>query len=247
MMPEHLRRAFLLHSQLPIFGRRIRQAKDRVAAWLGAAGHGYCAYSAGKDSQVCLTLVREQDPNIPAIYFDAQCSFPEVDELLDRTTNLIRFPADEPFLETLGRCGLSGLRVEQETMRTTVYGPIRRLIAKHGFDGVCYGLRAEESRGRALHAYKRGAIFQYRHNGLWACQPIWDWTYNDVWAFIIWQGLPYCGTYDKLWDAPCEDQRLSYWAGETKRRWGRYAWLKRNYPDLFNKLAAAVPEVRSYV
>jgi len=141
----------------------------------------------------------------------------------------------------------AGAELERETMNTTVWGPIKRLIAEYGFDGVAYGLRAEESPGtRGIHARVRGPIFQYRRDGLWACQPICDWTYDDVWAFIVAEGIAYCGVYDRLWDAPKEDQRLSYWAGETKRRWGRWAWLKRHYPELFNRFAAEFPEVRAY-
>lgn len=248
MMPDILRQQFLLHARLAAFQRRIEKASKRVGDWCDKISRGYVAFSAGKDSTCILALVREQaPPTLPAVYFDAQCAFPEVEELLAQTPQLLKFPADEPFLATLQRCGLSGQGVEQETMRTTVYGPITRLIAEYGFDGVCYGLRAEESRARALHAYRRGAIFQYKRDGLWACQPIWDWTYMDVWAFIVSRNLPYCDTYDRLWDAPREDQRISYWAGETKRRWGRYAWLKKNYPTLWNQLAEAIPEVRAYV
>jgi 3'-phosphoadenosine 5'-phosphosulfate sulfotransferase (PAPS reductase)/FAD synthetase len=82
---------------------------------------------------------------------------------------------------------------------------------------------------------------------VWQCQPLGHWAYDDVWAYIVSNNVPYAGTYDKMWDMPEDDQRVSYWAGETKRRWGRYAWLKRNYPELWNKLTAALPEVRQYV
>jgi 3'-phosphoadenosine 5'-phosphosulfate sulfotransferase (PAPS reductase)/FAD synthetase len=155
----------------------------------------------------------------------------------------------EPLLETFQRFGgfEGGKALERETMRTTVYEPIRKLIQEYGFDGCCYGLRAAESHGRAMNAKTRGAVFQYKRDGLWACQPIHDWQYNDVWAYIVANDVPYCGVYDRMWDMPEEDQRLSYWAGETKRRWGRWAWLKRNYPDLFNRLARTFPEVRGYV
>lgn len=248
-MDEALRMRFELHGQLRLHKWRVKQARHRVAGWLKKVSRPYVAFSTGKDSTCVLALVREQAPETPAVYFDASCSFPESGDMLTRTENVIVYPALEPLLDTFKRFGGfdGGPELERETMRMTVWEPIKRLLAEHCFDGVAYGLRAEENHGRAMHAQVRGAVFQYKRDGLWGCQPIHDWEYNDVWGFIVSQGLDYCGTYDRMWDMPEEDQRLSYWAGETKRRWGRWAFLKRNYPFLFNRLAAEFPGVRGYV
>lgn len=248
-MPDLTRKRFELYAQLPGFQFKVKRAQGRVTDWLAHVQRPYIAFSSGKDSTCVLALVREQRPDAMAVYLDADCSFPESGELLDQTPNCLRFPCDEPFLDTLERFGLDAnpKQLDRATMQSTVWGPIRRLLEEYQFDGVAYGLRADECRGRAMHAYKRGGVFQYKRDDTWGCQPIWDWTYNDVWAFIVTQNLPYCGTYDRMWDMPEEDQRVSYWAGETKRTYGRYAWLKRNYPELFRKLAIRIPEVNSYV
>jgi len=240
---------FLLYAQLKQHQYAVERARDRVAEWLKLVGNPYVAFSTGKDSTCVLSLVKEQAKSIPAVYFDADCSFPESRGMLAEMENIIIFPTIEPLLETFKRFGGfdAGPELERETMRTTVWEPVKRLIAQYNFDGVAYGLRAEENHGREMHAKYRGSIFQYRRDGLWGCQPIHDWAYCDVWAYIFSNNVPYCGVYDKMWDMPEEDQRLSYWAGETKRRWGRWAWLKRNYPDLFNHFAAEFPEVRAYV
>lgn len=247
MMPSLLKLQFETYAQLNSHKVKVKSATDRVTQWLQLVHNPYIAFSGGKDSLCVLDLIRKQSSQIPAVYIDADCAFPEVKKLLNDTENCLFFPADEPFLSTLASIGLSTDEVESKTMQTTVYGPIKKLIEQYNFDGVAYGLRADECRGRALHAYRRGAVFQYKRDWVWGCQPIWDWNYHDVWAYIISNNLSYAETYDKLWDAPIEDQRVSYWAGETKRRYGRYAWLKRNYPDLFKKLCAVVPEVSFYV
>jgi phosphoadenosine phosphosulfate reductase len=249
MMPPKMLLRFRLYSRLRQHKHRVRLARGRVSEWLENVRKPYVAFSTGKDSTVVLRLVREQAPNVPAVYFDADCSFPESQQMLRQTDNVIVFPTIEPLLATFKRFGGfdAGPELERETMRTTVWEPIKHLIKEYGFDGVAYGLRAEENPGRAMHAKFRGAMFRYKRDGLWGCQPIHDWLYDDVWAFIVTNGLTYCGTYDRMWDMPEEDQRLSYWAGETKRRWGRWAWLKRNYPELFNRFAAEFPEVRCYV
>lgn len=247
-MDDKLRCRFEMFARLPEHQIRVASAHRHVTDWLKHVHDPYIAFSTGKDSTCVLALVREQAQNTPAIYLDADCSFPESDWLLDKTPNCQRFLTDEPFLDTLARYGFdAGPNLERATMQSTVWKPIKRLIAEYGFDGVAYGLRAEESRQRRLHVYSRGPIFQYRRDGLWACQPIWNWSYLDVWSYIVTHDLPYCHTYNRMWDMPIEDQRLSYWAGETKRRWGRWAWLKRNYPDLFNRFAERFPEVRCYV
>lgn len=248
-MDDGHRMRFLLHSRLSGHRRHIARARERTSEWLERVNNPYIAFSTGKDSTAVLNLVREQSPSVPAVYFDADCSFPESQAMLEKTENVIVFPTLEPLLKTFKRFGGfdAGPELERETMRTTVWEPIGQLVEQHGFDGVAYGLRAEENRGRAMHAKYRGAVFQYKRDGLWGCQPIHDWLYDDVWAYIVSNGIPYCGVYDRMWDMPEEDQRLSYWAGETKRRWGRWAWLKRNYPGLFNRFAAEFPEVRCYV
>ncbi len=250
MMPEEVRLRFELWARLAPHKLRVESARKTVAKWLSMVNKPYIAFSGGKDSTCILHLVREQRPDIPAVYLDADCCFPEIRQLLDDTPNLINYPTDEPFLVTLARYGFGAeeaSRLDRATMQSTVWGPIKRLIADYGFDGVCYGLRSEESWGRRLHARYRGRIFVYHRDGLIGCQPITEWSYNDVWAYIVANNLPYAGTYDRMWDMPEEDQRVSYWAGETKRHWGRWAWLKHNYPELFNRLAALFPEARSYV
>lgn len=250
MMPDSLRLRFSLYSRLKQHKRRVKLAKNRVSDWLTKVENPYIAFSTGKDSTCVLFLVREQAPETPAVYFDADCSYPESFDMLNQMSNKVVFKTDEPLLDTFERFGGFdvGPELERETMKTTVWGPIERLISEYKFDGVAYGLRSEENPSvRGKLAQYRGSVFQYKRDGLWACQPIHDWEYNDVWAYIVSNELEYCGVYDNLWDAPEEDQRLSYWAGETKRRWGRWAWLKRNYPELFNRFAECFPEVRCYV
>ena len=249
-MPDGLRERFALHAKLVGFRRRVARAETIVADWLARCERPYVGFSTGKDSTVVLDLVWRQAPDVPAVYFDADCSYPESAAMLDRLQAegrpVIRWPTSEPFLATLKRLGLDNPKLERETMRTTVWQPIKAMLAKHRFDGVALGLRGEECYGRWKLAQVRGPLFWQKRDSVWECLPIAFWRYDDVWAYIVSRNLPYCGVYDHLWDAPEDDQRLSYWAGETKRRWGRYAWLKRNYPELWNRLVAEIPAARGY-
>ena len=249
-MPPQLKKQFILHSRKPHFHRNVEKARARITEFLEITDAPYIAFSGGKDSHCCLELVREQRQETPAVYFDADCAYPSLTALLDRTDNVIRFKC-EPFLETLKREGIYHGKTPSPFMISTVYEPIQRLLNETDFDGCIYGLRAEESAARRANAGRRGAVFQYAeksiHRGTWACQPIYDWTYQDVWAFIVSRGIDYCAEYDNLWELSHHEQRLSYWAGFSNRSFGRLACLKRNHPDLFAQLTKVCPEARHFV
>lgn len=241
------RRLFELYAKLPLFKKRVENAKEAITEALSQSDKPYVAFSTGKDSLVVLDLVRSIKPDVQAVYLDADCAYPESQAMLDRTDNLIRFKTKEPFLETIQKYGLFNTELENITMETTVYEPIRRLLKKYEFDCVFIGLRAEESRGRRILYRSRGRLFFNKRDGILECQPVADWKYRDIWAYIVAEHLDYCGVYDKLWEMPEANQRLSYWAGESERRNGRYFWLNKHYPDLFNKVAEVCPEVRRFI
>lgn len=249
-MPEWYRERFLVYSHLHEHKTRVMHAQLIITRWLERCEQPYIGFSTGKDSLCVAHLVWQQAPATRAVYFDAQCAYPESEALLQRMADagrpIVKWPASEPFLDTLKRLGLDDPRLERETMRTTVWEPIKTLLAHYHFDGVALGLRSEESCGRRKLAQVRGELFWQQRDGLWECLPVIGWRYSDVWAYIVSHELDYCHTYDRLWDMPERLQRLSYWAGESERHRGRYAWLKKNYPDLWNRLVAELPAAREF-
>jgi len=252
-MNDDFRLQCKLHAQLRNHRHAVERAQQMIARALSEATRPYIAFSTGKDSVVLAALVWEQSQTIPAVYFDADCAFPESKALLVRyaeTGKPVHCWPCEPFFETLHRMGgPSSDKCEAETMRSTVYRPIKSLLEKYHFDGAFIGLRAEESKQRHNLLDRRGQLFWQKRDALWECLPIGHFTYIDVWAYIVMHDLDYCAVYDRLMEmgVPPEDCRLSYWAGETKRRWGRWAILRRGWPELFNRFAAEFPEVRAYV
>jgi len=247
-MPPAFVHRFRIYANTKQHQWRVNQARLFVTDWFGKCKRPYISFSGGKDSLAALHLVREQDPSCPAVYWDADCAFPEVEDLIKQTPHCTKYPCAEPFLDTLARFGLhAGQDLENETMKTTVYTPVSAYIAETGVDGAAYGLRMAESRGRRMNGLTKGAVFFAKGYGVTMCQPVFQWSYDDVWAYIVSKNVPYCGTYDRMWDMPEKEQRISYWAGESNRQNGRWVWLKRNYPDLFNRFAARFPEARAYV
>ncbi|GHP00932.1 hypothetical protein KSF_109790 [Reticulibacter mediterranei] len=159
---------------------------------------------------------------------------------------IIQWPT-EPILDVFERCGgPTAPNIDRHTMEATVYAPVRALLAEKQYDGVFLGLRSEENEGRAKSVKFHGKIYRYRRDGVVRCLPLADWAYRDIWAYIILHGLPYNRVYDRMWDMPIPDQRVSYWAGETKARWGRFVFLKREYPDLWHAFVQRFPEVGAF-
>lgn len=250
-MNKSIEIAFKLHARLPAFARKVRQATAVIKKMLARCRNPYIAFSTGKDSTVTADLVWRLAPDIPAVYFDADCAFPESTALLERYEQaghpIIRWPT-EPMLDTLERVGgPTAPGCEMETMRSTVYRPAEALVQEYHFDGLFLGLRAEESYARRKLAQVKGELFR-RKSGLWECLPVAWWDFNDIWAYIFSYNIDYCAVYDRLarMGIPPSDSRLSYWAGETKHRQGRWVILRRGWPELFNKFAARFPEVARY-
>ena len=240
-MPPLLRAGFLAHAKSQRHQVKIELAKQRIKEWLAITSKPYIAFSTGKDSTVTMHLVRSLAPQTVAVYFDADCAYPESTAMIQATENCLVFQTDETYLDALKRLSLES--PYNATMETMVWRPVKRLIAQYGFDGVALGLRSAESRGRRMNARVRGSTYQYKRDGLWACQPLHDWSYQDIWAYIASHSIQYCGVYDHLWDLREEEQRVSYWAEETTRAYGCFSILRRTHPDLYGKLVSVIPEV----
>jgi len=242
------RREALLYARLPEHKHRVQAASLRVHDLLERSHSPYIGFSTGKDSICVSELVCEQHPQTPLVYFDADCAFPESSECLNRYAKhrkVIQWKC-EPFFTTLHRMGgPTNPRCEAETMRSTVYRPVAELLKQYQFDGVFLGLRRQESAARS----RLGALYYRKRDRIWNCNPIIDWRDRDVWAFIATRNLDYPAVYDRLRElcVPEHELRLSYWAGETYQAFGRWAVLKRGWPELFNRFAAEFPEVRAYV
>lgn len=234
----------LLHSRLKRHQRQIDRSREIIEASLVEFEKPYVAFSGGKDSIVTLELVREQAPNIPSIFFDAACSYPETYEVMAQYSErgpAVRILQTEPFLETLRQYGLDHPNIGGITRATTVEEPTIQLQHEEGYDAVFLGLRAQESRDRTLLAATKGPIYFSESDGMIKSCPVMYWSDADIWAFIHSRALPYNRAYDKGVD------RISYWAGTTNIRRGRWLELKRHWPGLFNSFAAEFPEITQYV
>ena len=234
----------LLYAKMPEHRYRVAQSERIVREMLERVQAPYVAYSAGKDSEVVLDLVRRQMPFTPALYGDDAWCLPETDAQLVRTPNLRRV----------------AMRVEHAEWFTAhedappedaewLGDAHPAWAAELGYDGCFLGLRTDENARRRLLLRQRGATFYSERRKLWICCPLAHWSVRDVWAYILSRDIAYNTAYDVLEriGVPLAQQRIGPLANERVLGRGQLAILKRGWSDLFNRFAERYPEARLYV
>ena len=85
---------------------KIALSKARIYEWY-EYWHGKVSvsYSGGKDSTVLLRLVRDEFPDVPAVYIDSGLDFPEVREQVAKTENVIRLKPTMSFRQIISKYG----------------------------------------------------------------------------------------------------------------------------------------------
>lgn len=249
--------------------------RTRVQAHL-EAHDGYLAFSAGKDSLVVLDLARRVEPFVPVVFFDSGLEFPEtyryLDDLQQRwRLNLQVLPAQTPLIEILVTDGSWDHKAAEypspDIFDALIGQPSRSAHQAHG-PGELWGVRAAESPGRRA-AYAtalsstpccsccttdlnrrslHGGVIR-RKDGTVAFGPIWDWTDDQVWAHIARHDLPLNPVYAKLrrLGADPRSLRISHLVDADHLEHGRICWLKRGWPDLYERLHQALPRIDEYL
>jgi len=132
--------------------------------------------------------------------------------------------------------------------RILVTEPAETFRKEYNIEVQCIGLRMEESRGR-LSLLKNGALQRTEYSGIHHFYPLRLWTGRDIWAYISKHNLQYNKIYDKL--KFCKEnreiQRVGSYFGATNLSKGRFLFLRTYYPEIFYKLTAEFPGLRTYV
>ena len=240
----------LRHARTPRYKTTVNTAKHTIADALKRMKKPYVSFSGGKDSLVMLHMILKQNPRIPIVYFDADASYPDTDRFLDELAtewnlNFHRMKT-RPIMDVFREHGIKHPRIEEKTMETTVYAPVTELTHTHRYDGEFVGLRSEESTPRRQLITYRGQTFYNKSHGSLECLPVAHFAVMDVWAYITSHNLPYNPVYDRTTMRPRNEIRVSYWCGESAREFGRYVWLRKEYPELYNRFATEFPEIREW-
>ena len=242
-MPPALLKRFLIYAKRNGFKRRVQTALERIGHFLSLVENPYISVSGGKDSSVLLHLCRRIDSSLDAVYLDMNATYPQSDALLNTYENLRRVVVAD-WQADLKEHGMRGKksRIIDELVERQKEDPT--LLAEYG--GHFYGLRIEESAARKRLAKVRGDAFFRKYDNKWVSQPIMDWTYEDVWAYIVQNEIPYNELYNLMWDRPKHSQRVSSFTLTRETHMGTTAWTRMTHPEIFNKLVKATKEFREF-
>ncbi len=253
-----------------------RQLLDRIAEHLDEHD-GYVSWSGGKDSTVVVDLARQVDPHVPVVFFDSGLQFPETMQYLEETAAAWQLDyhvitADPDLLTVLVAGGgfdhhAVDRRLRGQLADIMISGPADEAHRCYG-PGCLWGVRAEESHGRRM-LYRRSLAAESRvrqHSsredvraqaggvvrrvdGTTTYGPIWDWQRGHVFEYLAGRGIEPNPLYRKLADlgVPEAQIRVDSIIDASKLSNGHIAWLQKGWPDLFDRLARALPRLREWV
>ena len=231
------------------FQKKMAQARDYVRDAFNSCENPYLSISGGKDSIAMLGIVdevaREMKRDFLCWIHLSDASFPgtletslEACRKLERVLVADYSPVsafDVIGKQSKARFGKKGY----------FFDAVERMAKNHDLSFV--GVRAAESKRRRDACNAHGHIFKTTVAGeIQICHPIKWFGIRDVAAAIYHYKLPLHPIYEKvaLGSLPV---RLGYATGLDLVEKGTVVFLKKNYPELFSKLASACPEVRSYL
>lgn len=147
-----------------------------------------------------------------------------------------------------------------------IKGPAAQAHRLHG-PGALWGVRAEESSGRRALYRQQLAARSARHpdlgrgaaraslggvieraDGTVTYGPIWDWQRAQVFGYLAARSIEPNPLYEKFarLGMPDAQIRVDSIIDASKLSNGHVAWLQKGWPDLFDRLAFALPRLREY-
>lgn len=195
--------------------------------------------SLGQEDQVITQLIAAQELPIQIFSLDTGRLFPETLDLVARTESKYKtrikmyYPETSSVERLVGEIGINGFYESVENRKSCCYvrkvEPLKRALA--GNQVWVTGLRAEQSANRV--GMKR--VEWDEANQILKYNPLLDWTYEEMIAYINEHKIPYNPLHDQgfisIGCAPCtraifpgEDARAGrWWWEDSKKECGLHA------------------------
>lgn len=246
-----IREGDFLHARLSGFKRKVEKAQTIIyqAAQLGKIG---VSLSGGKDSIVLRHLVLHTVPESEVAFFDSGAELKQTYAVMSHYKPHFIYP-ERSLPEMLRAGGFWGSVATEPGIKIDfnaelIDKPAAKFCQQFDINVQAIGLRADESVGRRINAKVKGELYKIQ-SGIFHLCPLVFWNVADIWAYVASRELVYNEAYDIMQGLgiPRDHQRVSTYFGSSAAQFGRYAYLKKIDPELFNRFASEFPRIRSYV
>lgn len=205
---------------------------------------------------VSLHLALQTDPNIPVCFYDSGLEFPENIAYIHDIANLYNInlhiihstPTVLDILKKEAFFDHKKMPVHLKTsiMEAKITNPSKEAHAKFG-QGRIWGLRAEESRGRRMLLVPRHGSFETKE-GETVTSPVWNWSTTQIFAYLEQKSIPENPLYEKMrkMGVPEKGLRVGSIVDGGNLDYGRITWLKRGWPELYDKMRIALPRIDEF-
>ena len=182
---------FQLHTENDSYEDKVKQTRNDLRKLFTNFEKPSISVSGGKDSLVMLDLCLKEKKDTLVWHWDYGVYMPRFfeQEILDILTNFFELGSDQLIIDrrySSRESSIIGYKA--------FFSAIRNHIADYNIDLCLIGLRKEESRTRERRAKQLLEFDRFLkiHNAF----PLKDWTWLDIWGYIVTNNIPYPSSYD---------------------------------------------------
>ncbi|MHA1395276.1 MAG: phosphoadenosine phosphosulfate reductase family protein [Promethearchaeota archaeon] len=181
---------FFIHSRTLEFKEKVNVAKEIIRNIFQKHYKPYAAFSGGKDSTCMTYLVLQENPDVMVLHWDFGRYYIPDEIHQEIKKNAKKLEVRNLRIETSKEYEILKRKAVNVLGRNLIEGLIPRL-RNEGYDASFIGLRMEES-------YKRKRRIKTNRSLTKIPEffPLKNWTWMDIWAYIVKNNLPYSSHYD---------------------------------------------------
>ena len=236
--------------------RKVDIAKVRLRETVALHPDARLGWSAGKDSTALAALCHDIGLSIPAFGEKDDLDYPAEVEYLQQLGKHFCLPVEVltpevsllQFLKDRNVSLVNDLHGQAAALSSEhFYGLLRKHRKKAGYNTVILGLRSNESRARKMNRRSHGWMYTRESDELTVSAPLADWEDIDVHAYLCSRDVPLMPLYlcvDPGMDALRIRKSWFVAGGFAASIGGHYVWLRRWWPDLWERIADLDPEMR---
>jgi len=230
----------------------IRQTQKVVRDTLKKFQKPAIACSFGLDSMLSLYFCRQIIPDIPVIWVDSGCEYPDTYRFIKKIVptekiNLVKILAKHTFLWVVGRHGFPLYSRGNMAKYNKKYLPAhycclylkRRPLQQHirntGYDIIVDGMRVDESQMRRYWITKRGICHYSKDNRSYRFHPVAYWTRDQEEEATKILKIPLNTIYKKKLEG-CIARTGCWCCTMNWDRGNRSKYLRKYYPQLWRIL-----------